>query len=180
MLQVSFDAFPPRECGARRRRRQGSLAHCRISLLDVEIAYAFQPRVRNDDIGGGSEHGIRIAASRGPAGKPTALLEHFHERNQHVALSSRGDQSIKRMDGAERVPQGKTGEIWEAGSLMHLLIEPEIIAVRIVKGGGHLKGPKQSGIENGLLLRGATLDADRRQFFFPGLARAGGRLIEGL
>ena len=71
------------------------------------------------------------------------------------------------MHGPEGVPEGEVGEVMEAGSLVNLSVEAEVIPVGIVEDGGHLEDPEERRVEDFFLLFGAPLNPDQGQFVFP-------------
>ena len=105
VLQILFHAFAPGEGCPRRCWAQGRSAHRLVSLGYIEIPYPFQEGVRDHNICRRAQHGIRVASPRRPAGEPAALLQHLHQRHEHVPLILGRNQRVKRMHGAERVPQ---------------------------------------------------------------------------
>ena len=114
----------------------------------------------------------------GPAGQPTALLQHLDEGNHHVPLVVGCDQCVEGMDGAECVPEGKIGEVAESGGAMDLAVEPDVIAVGIIEDSWHLEGAVESCQEDGSLPFRAALDFYEGQFLLPCLLGGGEDFIE--
>ena len=117
-------------------------------------------------------HAARVARHLGEGRHPlrTHLLSHAKVRLDDVLLLGGAQQGAQRVGGAVGVPNPVVGVKGVAIVVVYLSVEGAEVAAVLAEADGALHGTVERGVEHGLLVVGATLDTDSREFVVPCLA----------